>query len=306
MTDLKPEKRGPGRLLPVTWRGVRWSIVVALVLVLVAGLAYPELVSPLSLSLLLVALSSLLLMAAALLGYMFGKQEPSTTNDKGDAPSASKAPNAAAMSASLKTPILLPQGDVVILDVSIRNFRNIADLRLNLDAHSGLGGNWTCIAGLNGAGKSAVLQAVCLLLLGERLTAELGQERLRRMWRRAPGDDLAPELRAHCRIGDTIHEIYLPFSSDGIDRHKLAVHPDAETIFAIWQRLQTQLVTAYGATRNLSDYQDRRYGSLSRQVQRQMTLFDPLTQIANVDVLLQGAPKPAPRCEPCCVCSARS
>ena len=141
-------------------------------------------------------------MAAALLGYMFGKQEPSTTNDKGDAPSASKAPNAAAMSASLKTPILLPQGDVVILDVSIRNFRNIADLRLNLDAHSGLGGNWTCIAGLNGAGKSAVLQAVCLLLLGERLTAELGQERLRRMWRRAPGDDLAPELRAHCRIGD--------------------------------------------------------------------------------------------------------
>ncbi len=193
---------------------------------------------------------------------------------------------------------LLPPGGVILESVTIRNFRSIAEMTVNVGESSDLGGNWTCIAGLNGAGKSSVLQAICLLLLGERLTAELGVERLRRMWRRTGGFDHPPELSGSCRIGDERFDLYLPLAEEGVDRARLAEFGSDASSYqrmdAIWRRLLAQPMASYGATRNLSNYPDRRYASLSQQVQRQMTLFDPLTQIANVDVLLQGGREARP------------
>ena len=56
----------------------------------------------------------------------------------------------------------------------------------------------------------------------------------------------------------------------------------------VWERLRHTLVLSYGATRNLSRRLDRRYADLNPVVRRQMTLFDPLSQIASVDALQEA------------------
>lgn len=183
---------------------------------------------------------------------------------------------------------LLPSDRLTLDSIHIHNFKNIADLEVDLSGRSELGGNWTCIAGVNGAGKSSILQAICLVLLGERLIPEIGTERLRRMWRRTPKGDLPPELTLRCHVGNETHELFIAFSDEGVDRDKLAKRADYPAMSLIWRSLREQTVLSFGATRNLSDYRDMRYASFSRQVQRQMTLFDPLTQVANIEVLLQG------------------
>jgi hypothetical protein len=110
-------------------------------------------------------------------------------------------------------------------------------------------------------------------------------------------DPLAPELLVSCHVGESRHELYIPFSSEGIDRTKLAKRDDYSAMNWIWHTLQQQVLVSYGATRNLSDYIDTRYARVDRQVQRQMTLFDPLTQIAHVEALLQGGRDVAPALE---------
>src|SRR6266481_4471411 len=55
----------------------------------------------------------------------------------------------------------IPRGRVLIDEILIRNFKHIEELRIDLAGRSDLGGNWTCIAGINGAGKSTILQAIC-------------------------------------------------------------------------------------------------------------------------------------------------
>jgi predicted ATPase len=198
--------------------------------------------------------------------------------------------------ASLLRTIDLPDrpSSLMIERLEIRNFKNIAHLSLDFTAPSSLPGSWTCIAGINGAGKSSILQALCMLLLGEKLVAELGVERLRRMLRRAGSDRLDVELTAIVREGRETRTLYLPLSAEGIDRKRLFGHPEYSQMLTLWEQLQSQVLVAYGATRNLSDHRDTRYSSLSRHVQRQMTLFDPLTQVASVEVLLEGGESSAP------------
>ena len=193
--------------------------------------------------------------------------------------------------------VVLPAGSITIADITIRNFKSIEELRIDLAEPSTLGGNWTCIVGINGAGKSSVLQAICMILLGERLIPDLGLGRLRRMWRRAGKQQIPPEISAHCRIGSATFELVLPFSEDGVDREALRSRSDFATMNAVWRALGEQVVVSYGATRNLSDFRDTRFNSLSRQVQRQMTLFDPLTQVASVETLLHGGSDTRPALE---------
>lgn len=172
--------------------------------------------------------------------------------------------------------------------LEVRNFKNIGSLTIDLSQPSSLGGDWTCIAGINGSGKSSILQAICILLLGEKLVAELGRERLKRMLRREGAERFEAELTLVLRDGEQLRTLYLPINENGVDGSKLYSHPDYSYMPECWERLQKQVLLSYGASRNLSEYKDSRYTSLSRQVQRQMTLFDPLTQIASVDVLLEG------------------
>lgn len=178
--------------------------------------------------------------------------------------------------------------------IEIRNFKNIGHLKLDLTAPSSLENDWTCIAGINGAGKSSILQALAMALLGERLVTELGGERLRRFLRRSGTQRFPAEITVTVRDGRERETLYLPLSEQGVDLAKLNAHPERSRMLDIWERLQKQVIVGYGASRNLSDYRDTRYASLSVPVQRQMTLFDSLTQIASVDVLLDGGSSSAP------------
>ncbi len=51
-------------------------------------------------------------------------------------------------------------GHVTLEAIQIRNFKNIASIDLDVSGRGELGGNWTCIAGVNGAGKSSIMQAI--------------------------------------------------------------------------------------------------------------------------------------------------
>jgi len=68
----------------------------------------------------------------------------------------------------------------------ISNFRGIDRLEVDFDASTLLDGRWTCVAGINGAGKSSVVQAIVLALLGHPRVMELGDGLLQRMRRRSP------------------------------------------------------------------------------------------------------------------------
>ena len=185
--------------------------------------------------------------------------------------------------------VVIPSGPLVIERVEIENFRNFEILKIDLAQNSSLAGNWNCLAGINGAGKTSILQAICLLLLGEKLATELGGERLKRMLRQDGSSARRAKLTAKCRIGDRRYTLVLPISEDGVDEMPLRQDPDYWLMRAIWLSLQGQMVVSYGATRNISDRKETRNSDLSRAVQRQMTLFDPLTQIASADVLLSEA-----------------
>jgi predicted ATPase len=171
--------------------------------------------------------------------------------------------------------------------LEIRNFKNIEHLDLDFARPSSLPGCWTCIAGINGSGKSSILQALCLVLLGEKMIPQLGGERIKRMIRRVDDQRLETEIKAIIRDGTERRTLYLPLSEQGIDS-KLYSHPEFSGMLDLWDQLQAQLLVSYGASRNLSDFRDTRHSDRDRKVQRQMTLFDSLTQVASVEVLLDG------------------
>jgi predicted ATPase len=183
---------------------------------------------------------------------------------------------------------VIPVGQVVIEQVEIENFKNLEKLKIDLARQSTLEGNWTCVAGINGAGKSTILQAICLILLGERFATELGGERLKRMLRRDGEATRDAKITATCRIGESRYTLFLPISADGVDEGPLRSHAQYAFMRTIWSSLQNQMFVSYGATRNLSERKDTRNENFSRPLQRQMTMFDPLTQVASADVLLAG------------------
>jgi energy-coupling factor transporter ATP-binding protein EcfA2 len=85
-----------------------------------------------------------------------------------------------------------------LLGISFVDFRGLERLEIAFSSTSALPGRWLCLAGVNGAGKSAALQGIALALLGEDLVKELGRERLARMVRRT-GDGRSQE-RAELRV----------------------------------------------------------------------------------------------------------
>lgn len=177
----------------------------------------------------------------------------------------------------------------VVEKISITNFKNIEQLTLDLTKDSSLDGYWSCIAGINGAGKSAILQALCIVLLGEKYAAELGSTRLRRMIRRTPEGQLdSAKIEAWVRDGDSLTRIALPLFKEGVDELELRKDPDYFKMRQLWEDMKTSVLVSYGAARNLTQDEEKKHESQARQVQRQMTLFDPLTRIADVEVLVKA------------------
>jgi hypothetical protein len=183
----------------------------------------------------------------------------------------------------------------VVQKLEIRNFKNLEHLDLDFTAPSSLPGDWTCIAGINGAGKSSILEALSMVLLGEPLVTDLQSERLRRSLRRHGERRLEAEITVVVHDGQEAVTLYLPLGEQGVDRDKLAAHPGYPAMQALWNRLQDQVLVAYGASRNLSKFRDeQRYDGMSPLVRRVMTLFDPQASISSPEVLLEGGPALAP------------
>ena len=156
-------------------------------------------------------------------------------------------------------------------------------LALHFNRPSGLEGRWTCIAGINGSGKSTVLQALGLALLGNPLAVELGGERLDRLRRRSGRAEIEVELRAP----ETNQPLRLNLAIDEgrvVSVGGLPIAPPSPA--PSWDQIRQLVVAGYGATRNLSSHVDSGSEHLSPDVRRQITLFDPLSQLAGAEVLL--------------------
>jgi hypothetical protein len=175
---------------------------------------------------------------------------------------------------------------VYIDALHLESFRCFDSLDLSFNHDSRLPGRWTCIAGINGAGKSSILQAVCLALLGYPAALDLGSERLKRMRkngaRKATIEAIlttAAGLKIHRRIGIGAGALR-PLSAFAFgDAYVGMIETASDEL--------PYVLACYGATRNLSSWTDARYESVGIGVRRQMTLFDPLTQLAGAEVLLR-------------------
>ncbi|MGA3078020.1 MAG: AAA family ATPase [Bryobacteraceae bacterium] len=199
--------------------------------------------------------------------------------------------------------------DIYVESLRLKDFRCFEHLELHLDRQSSLGGRWTCIAGINGAGKSSVLQALGLALLGYPLALELGGGRLQRMRRLV---DLFNRKRAEVEVVLKGPEPYrlIPLQLE-IDDGRIAAPeppfpsparlPSWERVRSLkvgtardfppshpasWDRVRQLVIAGYGATRNLSPRVDSGSENLSPDARHLITLFDPLSQLAGAEVLL--------------------
>ncbi len=160
--------------------------------------------------------------------------------------------------------------------VSISGFRCYERLEINLSQPSTLSGEWTCIAGTNGAGKSSILQAISLLLMGPENARELGGKLLQSMRHRSnTGSPATSVLRAWVRHFSEERYLELVLDDKG-------AHSTSES----WGDAESLLTVGYGAGRNLSDSSDR-WVSASDMVRAHISLFDPMARLSRAEVLLE-------------------
>jgi predicted ATPase len=167
-----------------------------------------------------------------------------------------------------------------LTELELTNFRCFSSLRLTFDH------DWTCLAGINGAGKSSILQAIAVLILGPKYSRELGAERLANL--RTHGADKA-EIKATFRADDGTETLVL--MSIGAPSEGVLLPAGDE---GFWRHLHAVPFLGYGASRNLSSTIDSRHEGMSLEARRQMTLFDSLTQVAAAEVLLGAQPADGP------------
>ena len=173
--------------------------------------------------------------------------------------------------------------------ITIRNFKNIEDITVDFARSTELSGQWTAIVGINGAGKSAILQAIALVLLGDERAADVGSTWLERMRRRAGSKVYDAEIRATVRLGGEQYELGLQLGERGVYRDHLDQDAAYSKMRDIWrEREKDHLLLSYGPGRNLSEHLDARHDGKAEEVRRQMTLFDPLTQVAGAEALLEA------------------
>ena len=167
-----------------------------------------------------------------------------------------------------------------VKSLELRDFRCFSDLHVELCQPSKLPGHWSCVAGLNGAGKSSLLQALALLLMGPEYSRELGGSRLASMRRRRP-DGSTADAYLKARVEHLGQEVTLEMSIDS--RGGLAWGGDN-----LWSSITESLILGFGATRNLSDTPDR-YGELSPPARACISLFDSLARLEDGERLLRNS-----------------
>jgi hypothetical protein len=157
-------------------------------------------------------------------------------------------------------------------NLELHNFKCFESLQLNFNRGSELGGAWTCLAGINGAGKSSVLQALAILTLNRSYAVELGRTRLLSMQRRGEG---AGTLKIVATISD---QGFLAQSTFSLEER----FPNLEKPVAL-----QKLVLGYGASRNLSPGLDSTRMSFSIELRRVLSLFEPFAPFANAEVFFR-------------------
>ena len=170
--------------------------------------------------------------------------------------------------------------------LEVSDFRCLEHIKIVFSGSSTLPGNWTCVAGVNGAGKSSVLQAISLLLMGPDLARELGTERLRAMSRQ-----MSDGSRKKAIVRGQIHRA-------GVDQYvEIVLGDGGPTASAadVWSTGEGLPAVSYGASRNLSDTTDTRWQGVNDVVLAHISLFDPMASLAGAGVLLREADWPARR-----------
>ncbi len=172
------------------------------------------------------------------------------------------------------------QPEVRIARLRLEGFRSFEKIELNfLHPESLLNGSWTCFAGINGAGKSSIVQALALMFLGDPLAAELGGQLL----------DRTRRLQNNNRSDAVIHAVFLDATGK---EHSVSLGIGSlgrlsSSNPAFWDFLRSRVLVAYGATRNLSS-QPRHCSEQTKSldVEQQMTVFDPLARLASAESIL--------------------
>lgn len=181
-----------------------------------------------------------------------------------------------------------------IQSLEIRNLKNITGLSIDFTSPSTLPGRWRCIAGVNGTGKSTILQALACVLLGDRGAQQLGGGLLQRMCRRQAEGEAKTEIVARLSNGHEELELFLPLGREGIDYQRLEARGNIGAMRDFWSwRGHHHLLVSYGAGRNLSERLDASMDRYSQDVQSQLTLFDPFAQVAHANVLTSRGALPA-------------
>lgn len=169
------------------------------------------------------------------------------------------------------SPVAAPS--VTLVELNLQDFRCFPELKLSFRHESRLSGNWTCLAGINGSGKSSIVEALAAVFLGDPLLRELGGRRLDKL-RRIEGTMRHP-AEVSATFADSAgsrHKITLRIGEDG------QLSSDANSL-SFWKDMRSRVCLGFGATRNLTGTADQRSESLSPEVNWQMTIFYPLEKM---------------------------
>src|SRR5262249_16007564 len=142
--------------------------------------------------------------------------------------------------------------------LELQDFRCFEQLRLDFAQQGLLPGLWTCLVGINGAGKSSVLQALALVLLGDPLCRQLAGPRIEGMQPLANGKPKEARVRLWLEQGTERQYAEVKFGV-GVRGENVAMFSPPRALSAIWKLIRERVVVAYGSTRNLSDFVDSRH-----------------------------------------------
>lgn len=165
---------------------------------------------------------------------------------------------------------------IALRQVTLQDFRGAEKLELDLlHPDSTLPGRWTCLAGINGAGKTTVLQAISMALLGHGVLPEIGGARLASMCRLVEG-------QAH----DAKVELLLEYLGEPRTLELRISGESTQAANASYLHDNGLVIAAYGATRNLSSAIDPRLLDRAVFYRRHITLFEPLAQIVSAEEVI--------------------